>query len=161
MSQEGRPTVQPKSRLGKPRGLPGIEWQAVLTCGMKFWISLFTCVAVAVLGGCARSQQHTAGHAVATNKAPHIIDVRTPREFAQGHVPGATNIPLDTINEQTLAPYAGDKSQPIFVHCRSGGRSARAKVKLHALGYTNVIDWGSLENARAMGTRIGNGRASQ
>ncbi len=52
-----------------------------------------------------------------------VIDVREPREFAVGHLPGAVNIPLGMLRERLGEVPAG--AEPVFV-CRSGGRSLRA-----------------------------------
>ncbi|HEY0109399.1 MAG TPA: thioredoxin domain-containing protein [Fibrella sp.] len=68
---------------------------------------------------------------------PQLIDVRTPGEFAEGHLPGALNINSQRGDfTQTLANL--DKSKPVFVYCMSGGRSKVAVDKLHQLGYTDV-----------------------
>lgn len=71
-----------------------------------------------------------------------IVDVRTEREFAGGHVEGAVNVPVGSI--EGIAAVAPDKATPLFVHCASGGRSASAARKLKAMGYTNVVDMGGL-----------------
>jgi rhodanese-related sulfurtransferase len=52
-----------------------------------------------------------------------VIDVREPREFAAGHLPGAVNIPLGTLRARM--GEIPDGAEPVFV-CRSGGRSLRA-----------------------------------
>ena len=69
-----------------------------------------------------------------------LIDVRTPGEFKSGSVRGAINIPVEGIqhNMQKIA-----KDQKIVVFCRSGMRSAQAKIVLKGLGYTNVINGGT------------------
>lgn len=68
-------------------------------------------------------------------KSITVIDVRTPEEFATGHVPGAINIPHDLIaNRLTDIPVA--KDQPILLYCRSGRRSEMAEVALTAAGYS-------------------------
>ena len=71
-----------------------------------------------------------------------IVDVRTPEEFADGHIDGAINIPLDTIS--TSIPELPNKNQLIMIYCRSGNRSNQAANKLDDLGYTNVIDFGGI-----------------
>jgi phage shock protein E len=76
-----------------------------------------------------------------------VLDVRTPEEFASGHISGAINVPVTEI-EQKIASVAPDKTTPLMIHCRSGGRSARAKTALEKLGYINVTDLGSLAHAR-------------
>jgi phage shock protein E len=68
-----------------------------------------------------------------------IIDVRTPKEFAQGHAPGSCNIPLDVLNTRFSAL---DRSKPILVCCASGTRSAMAKRMLETAGFTQVQNAG-------------------
>ena len=62
-----------------------------------------------------------------------VLDVRTKPEFDGGHVPGAVNLPLDKLNPDALEGF--DKTQPVFVICASGGRSARASDQLAASGW--------------------------
>ena len=62
-----------------------------------------------------------------------LLDVRTPEEYAAGHIPGSVNHPLERI--QT---YDGDIAAPIFAYCRSGSRSARAVALLCELDYEAV-----------------------
>lgn len=75
-----------------------------------------------------------------------IIDVRTPDEFSAGHVEGALNIDIQSPDFENLI-----LSQPLdgayLVYCRSGNRSAQAKTRMDALGFTDVTDGGSLQNA--------------
>lgn len=72
-----------------------------------------------------------------------VVDVRDPKEFAEGHVPGAINIPVET-----FAAGSGvlDKGRQIIVYCNSGGRSYNAYRKLQKLAYPNIAqmifaDW--------------------
>lgn len=66
-----------------------------------------------------------------------VIDVRTPEEFAGGHVPSAINIPYDQIGKRlTEIPVARD--QPILLYCRSGRRSEMAEKTLTSAGYTQL-----------------------
>ncbi|WP_338648299.1 rhodanese-like domain-containing protein [Flavobacterium sp. KS-LB2] len=69
-----------------------------------------------------------------------LVDVRTPAEFAEGHVQGSTNIPLDQIQNQ-LAQFKG--KEPIIVFCRSGNRSGQAKLILEQNGFKNVTNGGT------------------
>ena len=69
---------------------------------------------------------------------PLIIDVRTHDEFIAGHLPGAINIPYDQI--KTLTTFAPDKSQSLFIYCRSGRRSGIAETALNKLGYSKVYN---------------------
>ncbi len=72
-----------------------------------------------------------------------LVDVRTPAEFAEGHVPGAVNIPVDEIERR-----AGEieKDEPVVLYCRSGARSSRAAGILEAAGYEHVHDLGPMSN---------------
>lgn len=73
------------------------------------------------------------------------IDVRTPEEFAQGHMGGAINIPYEEIGSQ-ISAVARDVDSDIRVYCRSGRRSGVAKDTLNGLGYANVINEGGYED---------------
>ena len=72
-----------------------------------------------------------------------ILDVRRPDEFAEKHIPGAVNIPNETIDTAEI-PDLPDKDQLILVYCRSGNRSKQASEKLVALGYTNIVEFGGI-----------------
>lgn len=67
-----------------------------------------------------------------------ILDVRTPDEYAAGHVEGAINLPVADIAEFP-ASYP-QKDRQIVVHCAVGGRSAQATTRLTEMGYTNILD---------------------
>ena len=69
-----------------------------------------------------------------------LVDVRTPAEFAEGHVKGSTNIPLDQVPNQ-LAQFKG--KEHIIVFCRSGNRSGQAKMILEQNGIKNVTNGGT------------------
>ena len=72
-----------------------------------------------------------------------ILDVRTPEEFASGHIPDAINIPVEDIGEAKPAELPED-GQLIMVYCRSGNRSKTASAKLAAMGYTQVVEFGGI-----------------
>ena len=74
-----------------------------------------------------------------------ILDVRTPEEFAEKHIPGALNIPNETIGTEEI-PELPNKDQLILVYCRSGNRSKQASEKLVALGYTNIVEFGGIND---------------
>lgn len=78
-----------------------------------------------------------------TRQKPLIIDVREPSEFQSGHIPGAVNIPLGTL-EKGVGSL--DKQKPILLICRSGNRSISAYQRLKALGFTSLanVDGGML-----------------
>ena len=72
-----------------------------------------------------------------------ILDVRRPDEYAEGHIPGAINVPNESIGDTKISelPY---KNQLILVYCRSGRRSKEAAEKLVKLGYTNIVEFGGI-----------------
>ena len=74
-----------------------------------------------------------------------ILDVRTPEEFADKHIPDAINIPNEIIGTEEI-PELPDKAQLILVYCRSGNRSKQASDKLVRLGYTNVVEFGGIND---------------
>ena len=74
-----------------------------------------------------------------------ILDVRTVEEFSDKHIPGAINIPNETIGTDEI-PELPDKDQLILVYCRSGNRSKQASEKLAALGYTNIVEFGGIND---------------
>lgn len=76
-----------------------------------------------------------------------LVDVRTPMEFAEGHVKGSVNIPLDQLAAQ-LSRFRDKKS--IVVFCRSGSRSGMAKSILEQNGFTNVINGGAWDQVNSL-----------
>jgi rhodanese-related sulfurtransferase len=66
-----------------------------------------------------------------------IIDVRTPAEFQQGHVPNAINVPLSEIIDNPAILNAS-KGKPIVLYCRSGYRAGKAAEALHKDGHQNL-----------------------
>ena len=71
-----------------------------------------------------------------------LLDVRTPEEYAGGHIPGSISIPLAALP----ARYSelGALDTPLFVHCLSGGRSGQAVSFLKSAGFTNVKNIGGI-----------------
>ena len=74
-----------------------------------------------------------------------ILDVRTAQEYSEKHIPGAINIPNETIGTEDI-PELPDKEQLILVYCRSGNRSKQASEKLVKLGYTNIVEFGGIND---------------
>lgn len=68
-----------------------------------------------------------------------LLDVRTPAEFAEGHLPGAVNL---DVSSPTFAQRVSalDKTQPTYVYCRSGARSATASAQLSGGSFENVFN---------------------
>lgn len=71
-----------------------------------------------------------------------LLDVRTPEEYASGHIPESINIPVDKIGR--LTDTVRDKNTEIYVYCRSGARSHRAAYDLKRLGYKNAVNIGGI-----------------
>lgn len=97
-------------------------------------------------GGADTYRQVTMDEAVSIMQEENdyvILDVRRPDEFAEKHIPGAVNIPNETIGTAEI-PALPNKDQLILVYCRSGNRSKQASEKLVALGYTNVVEFGGI-----------------
>ena len=70
-------------------------------------------------------------------KAATFLDVRTPPEFEEGHIPGASNVPLDQLlDSQDKLP--ADRDALIVVYCKSGWRASIGMVAMRMLGYTNA-----------------------
>ena len=71
-----------------------------------------------------------------------LLDVRTPDEYRQGHIPGSKNVPLQSIDR--VNAVVENKGTPIFVHCLSGARSRQAAAILQQMGYTKVKNIGGI-----------------
>ena len=77
-----------------------------------------------------------------------IIDVRTTAEWDTGHLVDAKHIECQDIGAR-ISDITTDKDETIYVYCRSGGRSEKAKTILDELGYINVINAGGIADAQA------------
>lgn len=74
-----------------------------------------------------------------------VLDVRTSDEYEQGHIEGALLIPMDQLASKASTELP-NKEEIILVYCRSGNRSATAARELISQGYTNVFDFGGINN---------------
>ena len=111
-------------------------------------------MALLLLAGCgAQSEESTYRQVNAEEAATMmeaesgyiILDVRTAQEYSEKHIPGAINIPNETIGTEDI-PELPDKEQLILVYCRSGNRSKQASEKLVKLGYTNIVEFGGIND---------------
>jgi hypothetical protein len=68
-----------------------------------------------------------------------LLDVRTPAEHAQIHVPGVHLMPLDRLVATSVEELGGAKNRPVYILCHSGGRARQAAEKLTREGYTDCI----------------------
>ncbi|PQJ85040.1 MULTISPECIES: rhodanese-like domain-containing protein [Aliivibrio] len=107
---------------------------------MKTKVGLCLLLAITSFTSWASERSDKAWHLV--DHGALLIDVRTPNEFNQGHVKGAANLPLNTVN----TAFADiDKNTPIVVYCRSGNRSGKAMTYLQQEGFTQVHNGGGLD----------------
>lgn len=80
------------------------------------------------------------------NDGAILLDVRTKEEYNEKHIDGASLLPLDKIDIDSISQIVSEKDTPIIVYCRSGNRSQQAREKLIALGYSKVYDLGAMSN---------------
>ena len=78
-------------------------------------------------------------HDATANKAVQLVDVRTPEEFAEGHLENAVNINVSETDFITQVEKL-DLDKPIFIYCRSGKRSAKAALILKDVGFKEIND---------------------
>lgn len=120
---------------------------------MRRWISFL--LLLFLLAGCtASNEQENSYRQISMDEAVTmmeeesgyiILDVRTPEEFRERHIPNAINIPNETIGSEDIQELP-DKDQLILVYCRSGNRSKQASGKLAELGYTNIVEIGGIND---------------
>lgn len=75
-----------------------------------------------------------------------VIDVRTPEEFASGHLQGAVNIDVQSPDFMAQVSQL-DPGADYFIYCRSGNRSGQAISQMANMGFTSMINGGSVEEA--------------
>lgn len=71
-----------------------------------------------------------------------LVDVRTPQEYREGHIPHSKNIPLQTIDK--ITSIVKNKDIPLYVYCYSGSRSNQAVNRLRHIGYTKTTNIGGI-----------------
>ena len=71
-----------------------------------------------------------------------LLDVRTPQEYREGHIPGSKNLPLQTIDK--VDSIVENKDTVLYVYCHSGARSRQAASMLQHMGYNNVQNIGGI-----------------
>ena len=111
-------------------------------------------MALLLLAGCGAQSEESTYRQVNAEEADSmmeeesgyiILDVRTAQEYSEKHIPGAINIPNETIGTEDI-PELPDKEQLILVYCRSGNRSKQASEKLVKLGYSNIVEFGGIND---------------
>ena len=109
---------------------------------------------LAVLTGCGGiAMEHTyqqisqeTAKEMMDNQEVIILDVREQEEFDGGHIPNAVLLPVGSITEDTAAAVIANNDSVVLVYCRSGNRSKQASEKLVALGYTNIVEFGGIND---------------
>lgn len=76
---------------------------------------------------------------IVADKQGQLLDVRTPEEYAEGFISGATNLNFFDEGFQTELEKL-DKSKPVYVYCRSGGRSGKTMERLKGMGFAKVVN---------------------
>lgn len=123
----------------------------------KYLISIAVVLSVFMLASCAANAVETSApeaeyHKITAEQAKErmdsgdeliVLDVRTQDEYDAGHIEGAVLLPNETITD-TQPDLLPDLDAEILIYCRSGNRSAQAALKLIAMGYTNVYDFGGI-----------------
>jgi phage shock protein E len=129
---------------------------------------LFVALASAVfaLAACAREvpanaapvQPAELAGVLAADGAPLLLDVRSPEEFAAGHVPGAKLVPVGDL-EARLGELEAYKARGVVAYCEVGGRAGKAAELLRAQGFANVrlLD-GSMQRWREEGREVATGQ---
>ena len=117
-------------------------------------IAIISCMALTACGTEEASEEGASYHQISTEEAVKmmeeeedyiILDVRTEGEYEEKHILGAVLVPNETIGTEEIEELP-DKEQMILVYCRSGNRSKQAAEKLVKLGYTNIYEFGGIND---------------
>ena len=110
---------------------------------------LIACSSVAMQQAQA-ARKVTAADAVQLMDQRTVIDVRTPAEYAGGHIVGAINIPVEAPGFRQRIDSL-DREGAYLLYCRSGRRSAMAAVTMSEAGFADIVDAGGLEQLAQAG----------
>lgn len=124
------------SCAAKPLIMSGMK-NNIIRYALMSLLSIFVLVGGAAYA--SASERVTASELKAmldAGEAVVLIDVRTPSEHKEAHIPGSVLMPLDTLDGITELPDGGR----VVVYCRSGKRSLRAIEIFKAKGYTGLVD---------------------
>ena len=110
-------------------------------------VLLATCLSCACAGEKTGDDPAAIAEWLAATPQAQVLDVRTPEEFATGHIPTARLIPINDERFDERVKTELDPGKPVLANCRSGRRSAMAEERLGKLGFSNVrhLDGGILE----------------
>ena len=112
--------------------------------GVAVAVSGLALAAALGTGGCSAARTGSIRPAelaerIEAGSAPTILDVRTRDEYADAHIPGAINIPVDELADR-LPELDAAHGDEVVVHCRSGRRAMLAEQILSEAGYTRLLD---------------------
>ena len=123
------------------------------TYGNVLGLVLFMTLVV-MLCGCKESEKfetitsHEAAEMMATESGYVVVDVRGKEEYDKGHIPGAINIPIDSLKQDIrnneAIPELADKKKVYLIYCRSGRRSNEAAKLLSSFGYKHIYEFGGI-----------------
>ncbi len=116
-------------------GAMGVAFTAIATAGEPVATATASAPAPAAVAVAPMSQEALLEHQARHPDHLFVLDVRTPQEYAEGHVPGAVNVPHDKLAAR-LAEVPKDKD--VVLYCKSGRRTAIAADVLAANGYTRL-----------------------
>jgi len=116
---------------------------------------LLVLAASTLLAACGGSGPQTVrgADAVSMISTRTVIDVRTPGEYAAGHIAGAINIDVEASDFATRIATL-DKGAPYLVYCQSGRRSAIAARTMTDAGFSDVADGGGMDDLIAAGAPV-------
>jgi len=122
----------------------------------RIGILVLVALAAIAIAGCGGSTAPSvvtkvdAAKAVAMLGSRTVIDVRTPAEYAAGHIAGAQNIDVEAAGFGAKIATL-DKKAPYLVYCHSGRRSGIAASQMAAAGFTDIVDGGAMADLVAAG----------
>ena len=89
-----------------------------------------------------------AAEMMATGNGYVVVDVRSKEEYDKGHIPGAINVPIDSLKQDIrnneAIPELADKKKVYMIYCRSGRRSNEAAKLLSGFGYKHIYEFGGI-----------------
>ena len=120
----------------------------------NIWGLVLSMVFVAMLCGCKGKEKfqtitpETAAEMMASGSGYVVVDVRGKEEYDKGHIPGAINVPVDSIKQDIrnnkAIPELADKEKVYLIYCRAGRRSHEVAKLLSGFGYKNIYEFGGI-----------------
>ena len=120
----------------------------------NFWGLVLSMALVVMLCSCKDREKFQtitpdeAAEMMATESGYVIVDVRGKEEYDKGHIPGAINVPIDSLKQDIrnneAIPELADKKKVYMIYCRSGRRSNEAAKLLSSFGYKHIYEFGGI-----------------